>query len=358
MDTQRICHVLNWGGSGGGAIQAKTLLDGWNDHPDLEAWAIHAANLGAPESFVTEEPGYPLMYPAEFTDGMREIDPDLVFVHGFSPDLDNKLRGLAESDDFDAKFVLRKGMNLFEQWAGGGSAENIVHQVTKFSWYDAIVCPTQAVAERLRLCYGRDVPTLAYVSNAIRREDYVPSSFMTDGFLKVVTASRGAPNNYLLSPLLAVARIIESAEFPIKLDMFGANSGPHSDTLHSLTDGFDDIQVHGRVDHDSLRDHLEAADVVCVPSISHQAIPLVALEGMASGNIVLGSFPEAEEEDAIITVPATHPPSWKEALTDAYEDPEDAREWVRKGIEKSAFYDVSTVVEDGYVPVFEEIIDG
>lgn len=354
----RICHVLNWTASGGGSGQAKTLLDGWNAHPELEAWAIHASNLGSPENFVSDDPGYPVMFPANMADGIREIDPDIVFVHGYSPELNQNLRELSEGDDVDAAFILRKGMNMFEHWLGGAAdARQIVHQITNLGWYDAVICPTQAVGERMHLMYGDDSPTLAYVSNAIKRDEYVPSSYLSDGWLKIVTASRGAPNNMLLSPLLAVARIIDNEEFPVKLDMYGASSGQHDAVMQSLADGFDDINVYGYVDHDELKMQMEASDVVCVPSISHQAVPLAAVEGMAAGNVVLTSFPEAQEEEALINVPATHPPAWREAIRDAYDDPEDAREWVTTGIERAALYDVDTVVEEGYLPVFRQVLD-
>lgn len=352
-----LAHVFNANSVDGGNNQATTLLDAWTRHPDIDPIGVHAANLQSPENFITHEWDYPVMYPSRVDDGLREIDADIVFVHGFSPQLNSLIREYAE--DSDAVFVLRKGANVFEHWGlvfDHKQPEKITHQITEFDWYDCIVCPTIHARDRISLCYADDTPRLAYIPNGIRREDYVPSSFMRDGTLKVTTVSRGGPNEFLLSPLLAVARLLDEGDVPVELDMYGANFEQIDMTIRSLAADYDDIAVNGYVEHDEVRRALEASDVVCVPSVSQQAIPLAALEGMAAGNIVLTSFPEADEEDALIRLPVTHPPAWHDAITDAVEDPEDAREWIRRGIERAADYDVSHIVNDGYIPVFRELV--
>lgn len=356
--TFKLAHVYNHLATAGGANQARTLLRGWVDH-GIDAWGVHAANSGAPESFVSRELDFPLMYPADLTDGLRELDPDVVFVHGYSDQLNTMLKALSESDDFDAKFVLRKGMNLLEYWLGtpaDGNPAKVTQQVSNLGWFDLIICPTHAVAERTQLCYGNDTPPLYVVPNAIERDQYVPSSFMGSGWLHVVTASRIAPNNYILAPMLAALRIIDEEAFPLKLDICGPANQPLGSVIRGLAEEYDEITVHGNLDHDEMRTRMEAADVVAVPSISHQAVPLAAVEGMAAGNIVLGSFHEANEEPAMIHLPVAHPPAWYDALVDAYEDPDDAREWVRKGIENAANYDVEHVITEGYLPVFEDLL--
>jgi len=354
----RLAHVYNAQAAGGGNVQAQTLLSEWRNH-GFDAWGVHATNTGFEDTFVTEEPGYPLMYPNKLTEGLKEIGPDIVLVHGYSPTLDQQLKDLSDSDDFDAVFALRKGMNLFEYWLGAAASDEpkkTTYQITGFDWYDAIICPTRAASERVSIAYGDDCPRLAVVPNGIRRDDYVPSSFMQDGFLRVVTASRLAPNNYVLSPLLAVMRMISQEELPVKMDIYGPANNVTGPVVGSLASEYDDITIHGNSSHDEVREAVERSDVVCVPSVSQQAIPLAALEGMAGGNVVLGSFYEAQEEEAIIQVPAAQPPRWYDALKDAYDDPEDAREWVRKGMERAAQYSVENVVAEGYRPVFEDLI--
>lgn len=356
--TFRLAHVYNHLGGGGGANQARTLLRGWGDH-GIDAWGVHAANIGAPESFISEKLDYPLMYPSDLQDGLRELEPDVVFVHGYSDQLNEMLKDLSDADDFDAKFVLRKGMNLLEYWLGtpaDGNPAKVTQQVSNLDWYDLIICPTHAVAERTQLCYGDGCPPLYVVPNAIDRDEYVPSSFMQNGWLHVITASRIAPNNYILSPLLAALRIIEEGTFPIKLDVCGPANQPLGEVIGGLAEEHDEITLHGKLDHDEMRTYMETADVVAIPSLSHQAVPLAAVEGMAAGNVILGSFHEAHEEPAIVHVPAAHPPAWYDALTDAYADPDDAREWVRKGIENAANYDVERVIGDGYLPVFDDLL--
>lgn len=355
----RLAHIYNHQAAGGGNAQATTLLEEWAQTDEIDPIGVHAANLGSPESFISEELAYPLMYPSSIEDGLREIDPDLIFVHGFSPELNSRLKGLHEADDFESTFVLRKGMNLFEHWGlifDHNNHKKITHQVTEFGWYDCIVCPTKHTQERVSLCYADDAPRLAYIPNGIRNNEYVPSSYMKDGKLEVITVSRGGPNEFLLSPLLAVARLGDRDDIDVELRMFGANFAGIDRAVKSLASDYDHISVNGWVDHDQLRSGLEASDVVCVPSISHQAVPLAALEGMAAGNVVLTSFPEADEEPALIKVPATHPPAWHQAITDAHEDPDDARDVVREGIERAADYDVKRIVHEGYIPVFEELV--
>lgn len=360
-DQIRLCHVFNYQGGGGGPVAAKTLMDGWVAHPDIDPIAVHAANIGSPENFITEEPGYPVMYPGNISEGLAELDPDIVFIHGYSPTMNRQLKETSERDDVDAKFILRKGMNLFEHWIGvldHGDPSKTMHQVTNLAWHDLIICPTQAVVERMADFYGQDVDgKLAKVPNAIDRSEMVPSSYMQHGWLRVITASRIAPNNYILSPLMAVARIIQADTFPVKLDMYGPANPAHTRMVESIAEDFDQINAHGKVDHDVLLKEMEAADVVCVPSISHQAVPLAAVEGMATGNVVLCGFPEAREDDALIHLPATHPPAWRHAIEDAYQDPDDAREWVKKGIEGASKYELEKVVGNGYVPLFHEILD-
>lgn len=399
-DTIRLAHIGNLTGSGGGGIQAARLLEAWTEYGRLEPWGVQATNLNSPENFVTRERAYPIMYPSTVADGLREIDPDVVLVHGFSPDMNDQLRqcaGRERADDadadagadedgdadadadadgggdageggiggggedaLDAKWVLRNGMNLYEHWAMSLRHENhrkLTHQVTELDWYDLVVCPTRAAAERQQLFYGPRCPDLCYIPNGIRRDEYVPSSFMLDDELLIVTVSRCGPNDFLLSPLLAVAKILSDETVPVRMEVFGAAHPTLSTAMHEIAGAYDDIVIRGFADQAIVRSRMEQADVVCVPSISHQAVPQAAVEGMAAGNVVLcGDFYETHEEQALVRVPVAHPPAWYKAITDVYEDPDDAREWIRRGIERAADYDIERVVETGYLPAFEALV--
>jgi glycosyltransferase involved in cell wall biosynthesis len=353
----RVAYVFNDTASGGGSVQARTLIEGFHEH-GIDVWGVQAINLNSPETFVSEERGYPMVYPSTLADGLKEIEPDIVFVHGFSPELNSQLRDLSE--DLDAQFILRKGMNLLEHWfaaPSNGNPEKITCQVSGFDWYDCIVCPTEMAAERVSLIYRDNTPQLAHVPNAIDRESYVPTSYMQNGWLHVVMASRVCPNNYTLAPLLAVCQIMDSGSFPVKLDVFGNANGPLDSAIRGISEDYDNIEIHGHVPGEQVRETMEQSDVVCVPSFSHQAVPLAALEGMAAGNVVLGSFPEAQEEQSIIRVPPSHPPAWKDAISDAYHDEGDARDIVSRGIEAAAEYNIEGIIEQGYKPVFEQITD-
>lgn len=363
MESIELAHVANiTAGTGGGGVQATQLLEQWVETDGIEPWGVHATNLNSPENLTSRKREYPIMYPSSVDQGIREIDPDVVFVHGFSPQLNRQLRDLAAEDDIDAKFVLRNGMNLYEHWGMAlrhNNHQKLTHQITEFDWYDLIVCPTQAAAARTQLFYGERCPDLSYIPNGIHRSAYVPSSFMLEDTLKVITVSRGGPNDFLLAPLLAVARIAAEGEIPIEMQVFGASHPALSTAMHEIAEAYDAITIAGYIEHDRVRDHLEVADVVCVPSVSHQAVPQAAIEGLAAGNVVLcGDFFETHEEDALIRVPVAHPPAWHEAITDVHDDPDDAREWIRGGIERAADYDIERIVQEGYLPAFRELVEG
>jgi glycosyltransferase involved in cell wall biosynthesis len=354
-----IAYIFNAAGKGGGNRQAETLIHAFARHDAVDVTGVHAADTNIPENVVTEEYGYSLMFPSTIEDGIIDLDPDIVFVHGYGPDLNHRLRELSEGDDVDAEWVMRYGSNLFENWALAPTREdNDVRYITDhlwgFDWYDCLICPSEVVAERCRHFYGDDCPELAYVPNGIKRSAYAPSTFMADDELKVLTVSRAGPNDFLISPVWAVVRL--AAQYPISIDVLGAGWPGPIGSIKKIAEQTEAVNYRGYVDSDTVRSYMELADVVCVPSVSQQAIPLAALEGMAAGNLVLvGTFPASQEEDALITVSVPHPPDWHEALKDALEDPDDAEEWIQQGVENVREYDVRRIVADGYIPIFEDL---
>lgn len=362
-----IAYVYNHSGKGGGSSQARTLLEAFTRRDELAVTAVHAADTNVPEHVLDESGSYPVLWPSTVEGGLRELDPDVVFVHGYGPPLNARLRDLKEEGDLDAAWVMRYGANLFEAWSlgpmragtdGNVSKNDIKHitdHVLGFKWYDCLICPSQAAAERCQHYYGDDTPRLAHIPNGIKTTAYAPSSFMLNDTLSVLTVSRAGPNDFLMAPIWAVARL--AGDYPIELTVLGAGHAANIGAVKHITEQVDAISYGGYVDNDRVRTHMEMADVVCVPSVSQQAVPLAALEGMAAGNVVLcGSFQPAYEEEALIRVPTPHPPAWHDALEDVFADPEDAVEWQQKGIENAKGYDVSKIVEAGYIPVFEGLV--
>lgn len=355
-----IAYVFNLDGKGGGSSQARTLIHEFIRRDSLEVTAVHAADTNIPQNVVTHDRSYPVMWPTTIEDGLTDLDPDIVFVHGYGPKLNDRLSTLKDDGDVDATWVMRYGVNLFENWSLSPTRDStdvryITDHLVNFDWYDCLICPSKTAAERAKHFYGDDCPTLAHIPNGIKRSAYAPTTFMADDQLRVLSVSRAGPNDFLLSPVWAVVRL--AADYPVSMEVLGAGWPGPIGSVKSLAEETPALSYEGYVDSDTVRTHMEMADVVCVPSVSQQAVPLAALEGMAAGNLVLaGDFPTAHEEDALIRVPTPHPPAWHEAIEDALEDPDDAREWVQKGIEAARRYDVRSIVEEGYLPVFEELV--
>lgn len=351
----RIAHLWDTRGVDGAVSNADRLCRAFDDRDEIDLTAMHINGTGFPENFWSAKPKYLVQFPRSVDDGLDEIDPDLVFVHAFSPGLNDWLGDYAE-DHPEKILVYRAGVNTLEQWLDlnhrTGSPARVASAIDGLDVFDAIFAPSYAAAERLKLAYGDRTPHLSVAPCTIDYRQYVPTPFMDDGTLRIVTASRMASNNYILAPLLAARRLID--ELDIEMRIVGGGQPPFMQTVEGVAAEADDIELTGHLPQNGVREHLEWADVVCVPSLSQQAIPTVAVEAMAAGNVVLcAPFYTTTEEETLIRVPVDHPPAWYDALNDVATSPDEANDLIRQGLEASKEYDTKHVVEEAYLPTFE-----
>lgn len=356
----KVAYLTNLNSVGGGGTNADRLCRTFHELDEIEVVAVHAKGTDAPENFWTDEFGYQALYPRSLKDAIEVTDPDIVFVHGFNVDMIEWLRDFSADDD-DRAYVWRNGVNTMEQWLtlyNHGSIQKVTTPVYDLDFFDAIFAPSHAAAERLSFNYGSSCPPISIAPCTIDYKKYVPGTFMEDDTLRIATASRVAPNNYILGPVLAARRLIEEEGFDVDMEIMSAGDRPYPAVIEAVAGEIDQIRIVGHLSPDRVQTHLEYADVVCIPSITHQAVPTVAIEAMAAGNVVMCSpFHTINEEDALIRLPMDHPPSWWQALKDVAEDRESALDTVRRGIHAAKDYDTRRVVREAYLPTFKLLSD-
>lgn len=339
---------------GGGGSNANRLCIHFDEQDDIDLTAVHAPGTGAPENFWSAKTAYLTLFPMTLRDGLDELDPDLVFVHSFNPGMMAYLEEYKEEHP-EKIIVYRAGINTLEQWltlGRSGDVNRVTSPIGGLDFFDGIFAPSYAAAERIKLNYGDAAPHLAVAPCTVEYSQYVPTPFMDDGSLRVVMASRIAENNYALGPLLAVRRLSENLDIEMKI--LSSGQPAYIRAIQSVAEEVDGVEIVGHVDYDDVTDYLNWGDVVCVPSVSQQAVPTIAIEAMAAGNVVLSTTYQAvQEEETIIRVPLDHPPAWYDALEDIAESPDEANERIRQGLDKAMEYDTGYVVEQSYKPMFE-----
>lgn len=349
-----LAYMSNLRAADGTKTNADRLCTAFDSRDGIHLSAIHIQGTGLPETLRTTQPGYETLYPRSFREGIEVTDPDVVLIHGFNADMIEYLEDYA--DDDDRVYVFRDGINVMENWLalyGTPDPRTITTPIRKLDLFDGIFAPSRAAAERLDFIYGPDCPHLAVAPCVIDYEAYVPSPWMKDDTLRVVTASRVAPNNYILAPILAVRRLTrEREDLDVELHILGGADEPYQQVVSQLADGMDEVDFSGHLDPDDARLYLQAADVVCVPSVTQQAVPTVAVEALAAGSVVLsGGYRTAGEEEMLVQVPVDHPPTWFDALADVVDSPDDARQRVRDGLDAARSYHVERVVDEAYLPM-------
>lgn len=341
---------------GGAGSNADRICRALHDVTEYDVTAVHAPGTGAPETFWSAEAEYLMQFPKSLDAGLDELDPDLVFVHGYNVGMLDHLRDRAADDD--AIYVFRCGVNTMEQWLDLHNSRNpnmVTAPLDHLGFFDGIFAPSHAAAERLKMNYGDDAPPLSVAPCVIESQNYAPTPFMDDGTLRVVTASRISTNNYVLAPLLAVRRLVD--EIDVEMEILSAGTQPHLQAVHAIAENLDDVRVVGQIDRDAVRGHLQWADVTCIPTVTQQAVPTVAAEALAAGNVVLaGRFHTTTEESALVRMPVDHPPAWYDAMLDVADDPDAATERIRDGLEAAKTYDVERIVREVYRPTFEMLL--
>lgn len=355
----KLAYLTNINATDGTKTNADRLCRELDSRPGIDLTAVHIQGTGAPENFWTDELGYEALYPRSFRKGIEATDPDIVFVHGFNADMLDYLRDFAPEDD--RVYTFRNGINTMENWLAlyaTPDPRTVTAPVTQLDLFDGVFAPSRSAAERIDFNYGPEAPHLAVAPCVIDYSEYVPQPFMQDDSLVVVTASRVAPNNYILAPILAVRRIATELDVDVELHVLGGADEPYRRVLSDLTGGMEEVNVLGHLPPDEARQYLQGADVVCVPSVTQQAVPTVAVEAMAAGSVVLsGDYRTASEESALVRVPVDHPPVWYDAIKDVVESPEEAKQIIRDGLDAAREYDVEGVVTEAYLPMFNLLLE-
>lgn len=343
--------------TGGGGSNADRLCRELHGRDGIDLTTVHSGGTGLPDHMWNGEGDYLRLYPTSLSDGIDELDPDIVFVHSFNVRMFEWLADYADEHP-ETALVYRAGVNTVEQWLTlyqHQSPKRVTTPVGSLDAFDAIFAPSYAAAERIKLNYGDAAPPLIAAPCTIDYKSYAPTPFREDGTLRVVMASRIAPNTYALAPLLALRRLAE--KYDIEMEILSAGDSEYIQTVFSVADDIDAVEIVGNVAYEEVQGHLEWADVVCVPTAAQQAVPTVAVEAMAAGNVVLcAPFYAVNEEETLVRVPFDHPPAWYDALADIAGNRDDALDRIRAGLDAAAEYDTERVVTDAYMPIFHSLV--
>jgi glycosyltransferase involved in cell wall biosynthesis len=135
--------------------------------------------------------------------------------------------------------------------------------------------------------------------------------------------------------LLRACGLLHQMDVPFNLKVVG--EGPEQTQLKSLASDLglgDCIQFAGPVEHAELGNTYRAHDIVCMPSRS-DPFPLVALESMASGALLLAASTGALQDllagGCGILLKDNAPEPWAKALADVHRNPENAERIAGKG---------------------------
>lgn len=353
-----LAYLTNLNAVDGTKTNADRLCREFDQRDEIDLTAVHIQATNAPENFWTDELGYEALYPRSFRKGIETVDPDIVLIHGYNVDMIDYLTDYAPEDD--RIYVLRNGVNTMEQWLSlysSGDPRRVAYTLSKFDVFDGVFCPSTAAAERLNFAYGSDTPHLAVAPCVIDYDQYAPSPFMDDGDLHVILASRMAPVNYTLGPILALQRLAVDDDASVKMQVLGGGDRPYREVIEMVTEEMPHVEVTGHLSPADAKAHMEAADVLCVPSVTQQAVPTTAVEGLAAGCVVVsGAYQSAYEEETMIRAPADHPPAWYEVLSDIIESPDEAVDRIQDGLEAAKQYDTARIVTEAYLPTFNLLL--
>jgi phosphatidylinositol alpha-mannosyltransferase len=132
--------------------------------------------------------------------------------------------------------------------------------------------------------------------------------------------------------------------------------GPTAEELAPMMLDDRDVRVLGKVDDERKREELEAADVLCAPSLRGESFGMVLTEAFAAGTPVVASDIAGYRDvvrDGIdgILVPPADPQALAETLRDLWEEPERRADMARaaaRDVERFAWPRVAAEVMEAY----------
>jgi alpha-maltose-1-phosphate synthase len=177
-----------------------------------------------------------------------------------------------------------------------------------------VICLTEAMRDETIRVYGLDPALVAVVPNGVdtARASAVAVPRRADELLFVgrLTSQKNA------GALIAAAAMLHDRGRPVRLRIVGDGEDRARLEAQARSLGLRDVVFEGRLDAAQVGAAYRRATAVVMPS-THEGMPLVLLEAMASGTpVVASALPEIVEVggDAVLTVPDPRPAALADAL--------------------------------------------
>lgn len=184
-----------------------------------------------------------------------------------------------------------------------------------------VICLTEAMRDETIRVFGLDPALVAVVPNGVdtARPSTVAVPRRSDELLFVgrLTAQKNA------GVLIGAAAVLRDRGRPVRLRIVGDGAERAGLEAQARGLGLRDVVFEGRMDAAGVGAAYRRATAVVMPS-THEGMPLVLLEAMASGTpVVASALPEIVEVggDAVLAVPNPCPATLADALTAVLDSP-------------------------------------
>lgn len=342
----RVIHVISGLMYGGGQKVALDLLDGFTLRgADARLWL-----LGCRHDVLRERAEHVVRYdgayssPATLIAAARRVRAllaasaiDIVHSHGWDADT---IAFLATLGRPEARVV---HLHVTPTWIFSARPQHQARRLVTGAVFAGDRTRVLAVANAVRAHWARSFPTLAagarVVYNAADTLRFCPTPtapIINRDTLTLGVACRLAPQKGLGVLLHALASLSENTSTPIALKIAG--EGPEREALshiaHELKlDGV--VQFLGHVD--AVETFYRSLDVLVLPAVSDEGMPLTILEAMATGlPIVTSEIGGAKEviRDGVdgLIVPPNEPEALAAALVELRDNPARRRQMGRNAL--------------------------
>jgi len=352
-----VCNIVS--GISGAEEQAYQLIPAL-PKVGLDVHAVSSVPTGAPKSFCVEAKenkfGVPLWYPGpNFTECFLRIKPDIVLQHSMAVDLCRDL--IRARNRLGFKLGFRVGANPMENWM----VWPIRREPEPYFWYlthalnnyDFLVAPSAYAKKELSFLYPHT--KIEVIPVGIDVDSYIPTDYMKDGILKILGAARHEVNNYFPVVFNAVRKLKNKYDISMRLLSEGTYFSIYQNVIQRY--GIDDVVgLTGWVPVEEKIKAFEVSDVVVVPSITHQGVPVSVLEAAAAGSVaIVSDLPVYDEVSFPVRARLDSFTAWYEALKRCIEEPKWAKERIREGLKEVENYRVEKIALR-YKQLFEEVL--
>jgi len=357
MSKTKLAYLTALDGQSGAEIQANMLSDFLAKHFDLTL--VNAIGTNAPTNFIVrvKENNYSLMYPKTVEEGLLDLNPDICLVHVYSPELFANLRILKERTGMT--MGLRHGISLMEHHLTylmrNNNPDYVITLFNDLDFFDFIICPSKKVEEEIKLWYGDKVQT-EVIPVAVQPDIYVPTPFMEDGILRILVATRHAPNNFI-SVILSMMKRLEQ-EIPCSMQVIGGGVRDYTQLFSRIVEkcGLKNVYISSFVSEEQKRRVFEKADIVLIPSISHQGVPLSVVEALSSGTIpIVSDLPVMNEIESTIKVRHDSIIDWQKEIKKLFYDQKLAKRLILKGLQEVEKFRIDKIIKQ-YVKLFKRFV--